>query len=109
MSEKSNIDFSFEFALSTVITLSVMTILVRKNPDMSTIIVAIGGLAVSYVVLYIINLLFPHINALSRNLYQYFIYSIMTNFNNLGYLHVWPPIMAVLVIFIVLLYNRNLG
>jgi ABC-type Fe3+-siderophore transport system permease subunit len=108
MSE-NNIDFSFEFAVSIIITLVIMTIMIKKNPDMSTIVVAISGLAIAYISLKIINLLFPKVNKAANNIYQYAVYSMMTNFNNLGYLHVWPPIMAVLIIFIVLLYNRNLG
>ncbi len=108
MSE-NNIDFSFEFAVSIIITLVIMTIMIKKNPDMSTAIVTISGLAIAYISLKIINLLFPKVNKAANNVYQYGVYSMMTNFNNLGYLHVWPPIMAVLIIFVVLLYNRNLG
>ncbi len=108
MSE-NNIDFSFEFAVSTIITLVVMTMMIRKNPQLSTVIIVIAGLAISYIALQIVNFLFPQINKVASSVYQYFLYTIMTNFNNLGYLHVWPPIMAVLIIFVVLLYNRNLG
>ena len=108
MSE-NNIDFSFEFAVSTIITLVVMTMMIRKNPQLSTVIIVIAGLAISYIALQVVNFLFPQINKVASNVYQYFLYTIMTNFNNLGYLHVWPPIMAVLIIFVVLLYNRNLG
>lgn len=108
MSE-NNIDFSFEFAVSIIITLVVMTMMIKKNPDMSTIIVAISGLAIAYISLKCINFLFPKINNAASNVYQYLVFSMMTNFNSLGYLHVWPPIMAVLIIFVVLLYNRNLG
>lgn len=108
MSE-NNIDFSFEFAVSTIVTLVVMTMMIRKNPQLSTVIIVIAGLAISYIALQVVNFLFPQINKVASNVYQYFLYTIMTNFNNLGYLHVWPPIMAVLIIFVVLLYNRNLG
>ena len=109
MSSNSNTDFSFEFALTTVITLVSITVLLKKNPKMSTFIVAIGGLVISYIILQVINFLFPQLNKIAQNVYQYFTYSIMTNFNNLGYFHVWPPILAVLIIIVVLLYNRNLG
>jgi len=108
MSE-SNIDFSFEFAVSMIITLLVMTMMIKQNPDMSAIVIVIAGVAVSYVSLQLINFLFPAINKVASNVYSYFIYTIMSNFNNLGYLHVWPPIFAVLIICVVLLYNRNLG
>ena len=105
----SNIDFSFEFAVTTIITLIVVTMMIRSNPDMSSIVVVVSGLVVAYISLMVVNFLFPQINKVASNVYQYIVYTIMTNFNNLGYLHVWPPIMAVLIIFVVLLYNRNLG
>lgn len=108
MSE-SNIDFSFEFAVTTIVTLVVVTMMVRQNPDMSSLVVVLGGLVVSFIVLQIVNFLFPQINKVASNVYQYLVYTLMTNFNNLGYLHVWPPIFAVLIILVVLLYNRNLG
>lgn len=108
MSE-NNIDFSFEFAVSIIVTLVVMTIMVKKNPDMSSVIIVVSGLAIAYITLQLVNFLFPQVNKVANNVYQYIIYSFMSNFNNLGYLHVWPPIMAVLIIFVVLLYNRNLG
>jgi hypothetical protein len=109
MSNGENIDFSFEYAVSIIVTLVVMSMLIKKNPSMNSVIVVIGGLAIAYVTLVIMNYLFPYINKIAANVYQYFVYSIMSNFNNLGYLHVWPPILAVLIVFVVLLYNRNLG
>ena len=109
MSSSNNIDFSFEFAVSTIVTIVVASILIKKNPNMSTLVVVLGGLAVAYVTLQIVNFLFPQINQLANNVWQYFAYQLMTNFNNMGYLHVWPPIFAVLIIIVVLLYNRNLG
>ena len=109
MSSSSNIDFSFEFAVSTIVTIVVASMLIKKNPNMSTLVVVLGGLAVAYVTLQIVNFLFPKINSTANNVWQYFAYQLMTNFNNMGYLHVWPPIFAVLIIIVVLLYNRNLG
>ena len=108
MSE-SNINFSFEFAVAIIITLVVMTMMIKNNPDMTTIVIVIAGLAVSYVALQVINFVFPQINKVASDVYAYLLYTIMTNFNSLGYLHVWPPIFAVLIICVVLLYNRNLG
>ena len=108
-SNGSNIDFSFEYAVSIIVTLVVMSMLLKRTPTMNSAVVVIGGLAVAYITLVIMNYLFPKVNKVAQNVRQYFVYSIMTNFNNLGYLHVWPPILAVLIVFVVLLYNRNLG
>ena len=105
----SNINFSFEYVVSIVTIIVVCNLLVKSNPQMNTIVVVITGLVIGYIALFIMNNLFPYINQTAYNIYQYYTYQIMNNFTSTGYIHVWPPILAVLVIFIVLLYNRQLG
>ena len=105
----NNSDFTFEYAVSIIITLVVCSITIQRSPKMNTFIVILLGLIVSYISLIIINFLFPQINKLFYNIYQYIMYMFMNNFNNTGYIHVWPPVLAVLIIFIVLLYTKNLG
>ena len=55
------------------------------------------------------NNIFPHVNKTASDVGQYYQYQWMNNFNSTGYVHVWPPILAVLIVFVVLLYNRQLG
>jgi ABC-type Fe3+-siderophore transport system permease subunit len=105
----NNSDFTFEYAVSIIITLVVCSITIQRSPKMNTFVVILLGLIVSYISLIIINFLFPQINKLFYNIYQYILYMFMNNFNNTGYIHVWPPVLAVLIIFIVLLYTKNLG
>ena len=105
----SNTNFTLEYALSLIVTLIVIQLLLKNNPSMSKVSVVIGGLVVAYVSLVIIHFILPKADEVGKDMYQYSMYSIMNNFNNTGYLHVWPPILAVLIIFVVLLYNRNLG
>jgi len=69
MSNGENIDFSFEYAVSIIVTLVVMSMLIKKNPSMNSAIVVIGGLAVAYVTLVIMNYLFPYINQNSRKMF----------------------------------------
>ena len=104
-----NINFSFEYAVSIIIILVVCNILVKTNPQMNTIVVIILGLLVGYISLWVMNKVFPAVNKTASNVGQYYNYQFMNNFSNMGYIHVWPPILAVLVIFIILLYNKNLG
>ncbi len=108
-SSASNINFSFEYAVSIVVVLLVCHTLVKNSPQMSTIIVIIAGLVVGWISLIITNTLFPSINQLFSNIYQYYSYQLMNNFNSMGYMHVWPPILAILIIFIILLYNKQLA
>ena len=103
------VNFSFEYIVSIVITIVVCNLLVRSSPQMNTVIVVIAGLLVGYISLYVMNNFFPYLNQRAYSIYQYFVYQWMNNFNSMGYMQVWPPILAILVIFVVLLYNRHLG
>jgi xanthine/uracil permease len=105
----SNINFSFEYAVSIIVVLVVCNALMKKNPNMSTVVIIILGLLVGYLALYVMNKFFPYINQAALSIYQYLEYSMLSNFTSMGYMHVWPPILAVLVVFVVLLYNKNLG
>jgi hypothetical protein len=104
-----NISFSFEYAVSLIVVLVVCNTLVKNSPQMNTVIVIIAGLIVGYLSLLVLNNVFPYLNNIAYSIYQYFAYEILSNFNSMGYIHLWPPILAVLVIFIILLYNKNLG
>ena len=108
-SSATNINFSFEYAVSIVVLLVVTNLLVKSSPQMNTVIVIIVGLVVGWITLIIMNNLFPSINQFFNNVYQYYAFQFMNGFNSMGYMHVWPPILAILIIFIVLLYYRQLG
>jgi len=105
----SNTSFNFEYALTIIIVLVVCNTLMKKSPQMNSAIVVIAGLLVGYISLLLINKLLPNINSFALSIKQYYSHAIMSNFNQLGYLNIWPPILAVLVVFIILLYNKNLG
>ena len=105
----NNTNFTFEYAVSIVVTLIVCSIAIQRSPKMNTFVVILLGLVVSYITLLIVNFIFPNINKIAYNIRNYITYMFMNNFNNTGYIHVWPPVLAVLIIFIVLLYTKNLG
>ncbi len=104
-----NTNFTFEYAVSVVVVLVSCNYLLKNIPQMNSALVVIIGLLVGFASLMIMNTLFPKINTFGSNVYQYYSYQYLNNFNSMGYVHVWPPILAVLIIFIVLLYNRQLG
>ena len=105
----SNTQFSLEYAVSIIVIIIVCSILYKSSPQMNTLIIVITGLLVGYITLFLINKLFPFLNLTAFNLYQYFSLEVMNNFNSMGYIHVWPPLLAVLILFVILLYNRQLG
>ena len=104
-----NISFNFEYALTIIIVILVCNALMKRSPNMNSAIIVLAGLLVGYLSLIILNNLVPGLNRFMNNIKQYYAYSIMGRFNNMGYFNVWPPILAVLIIFIILLYNKNLG
>ena len=104
-----NITFSFEYAISIIIVLVVCNLLIKSNPQMNTIVIILAGLLVGYLSLVILNKVIPSMNKSSSDLYNYYLYQFSNNFDSMGYVNIWPPILAILLIFIILLYNRQLG
>lgn len=108
-SSPNSTNFSFEYIISIIIILVVCNLLTKNSPQMNSAIVILVGVVVGYLSLFLMNTLFPQINQFGSNLYQYYYFQYMNNFTNMGYMRVWPPVMAVLIIFVVLLYNKQLG
>ena len=108
-SSSLNISFSFEYMVSIIVVIVVCNMLVKRSPQMNTIIVVVAGLFIGYITLYVMNNFFPYMNQLAYSIYQYYVYKITSSYTSMGYMHIWPPILAVLIIFIILLYNRQLG
>ena len=104
-----NSEFRLEYLISLIIILTVVVVLLKKKPDMNIIVVIIIGLIMGYISVKILSYLMPEASKFSNNVYLYSTNKIMSDFNSTGYYHVWPPILAVLVVFIILLYNRQLG
>jgi len=102
-------NFTMEYVVSVVVVLVSCNMIMKFSPQMNSALVVIVGLLIGYLTLLIMNTLFPAINQIGANISDYYSSMFMNNFNNMGYVNVWPPIIAVLIIFIVLLYNRKLG
>jgi xanthine/uracil permease len=105
----SNINFSLEYAVSIIVIIIVCNLLLKKSPQMNVFIVVVIGLIVGYIILFFMNNIFPHINNTANNVYQYYMYQIISRYTSMGYMHIFPPILAILIIFIILLYRRDLG
>ena len=105
----SNTSFTFEYAVTIIIVLVVCNTMLKKSPQMNAAVVLLIGLLIGYISLVVLNYVLPNINSVAYNVKQYYLYSVMSNFNDMGYFNIWPPILAVLVVFIILLYNKNLG
>jgi hypothetical protein len=98
------VNFNFEYVFSVIIILIVCDLLKKSNPEMNSIIILMVGLFTGFITLYILNNYFPTLFKTITNIYNFNKYQLFNNFNSTGYLHIWPPIFAVLIIFIILLY-----
>ena len=109
VSSSSTIGYGFEYFISLIIVIVVCNSLVKSSPQMNTFIVVLVGLVIGFISMKLLQFLLPNISSTLTNIYLYYTYQIMNNFNSTGYVHVWPTILAVLVLFVILLYNRQLG
>lgn len=104
-----NTTFSFEYIVSIVVIILVCDFIIKKQPQLNMVIVILIGLVTGYLTLLFINSFFPTFSKVFTHFGNYLEFEILNNFNNTGYAHVWPPIMAILIVFIILLYGRFLG
>lgn len=107
--QTANSGYAMEYFISLIIVLSVITILIKGSPTMNIFVVILIGLVIGFISIKILNNFLPVLTNFSTNLYLYSTNQVMNDFNSTGYYHVWPPILAVLIVFIILLYNRQLG
>jgi xanthine/uracil permease len=104
-----NTRFTFQYIISLIVVLVVCDLIMKAQPHLHILVVILFGLVTGYITLFFLNNFFPYFTKFTNNLGRYFEYEILNNFTNMGYAHVWPPIMAILLVFIILLYGRFLG
>ncbi len=104
----NDLKFTLNYIISLIIVLTVCIYLMKSVPTLHPVLIIVIGLLVAYLVVTGINLVFPTFTNTSENVSQYVEYSLYSSFNDLGYLNVWPPLFAVMIIFIILLYNGQI-
>ena len=104
----NDLKFTLNYIISLVVVLIVCIYLMKSVPTLHPILIIVIGLLVAYLVVTGVNFIFPTFTQTSENVSQYVEYSLYSSFNDLGYLNVWPPLFAVLIIFIILLYNGQI-
>jgi hypothetical protein len=101
--------FSPEYILSLLIALSSYYYINIYAPDSFVWLKIFAGLFFGYLSLLIFNSLFPSMNTIGFTIYRQLNNNIRTTINYLGYLYIFPPLLVVLIIFMVLLYSGQLG
>ncbi len=104
----NDLKFTLNYVISLVIVLVICVYLMKSVPSLHPVLIIVIGLLVAYLVVSGVNFVFPTFTNTTDNISQYVEYSLYSNFNDLGYLNLWPPLFAVLIIFIILLYNGQI-
>ncbi len=101
--------FSLEYILSLLIALLATYGVSKASPDMSPIVsYVIVPLAVAYISLQILNSLLPGLNTAGARMSAYVENKTLGEINNMGYVQIFPPLLAVTVLVFVLLFTKHL-
>ena len=101
--------FTLEYTISLLVALIVVGAINSAAPNTNTFVKILAGLLSAYLSLKIINVTFPKVNKYGHEVSMYLQNTAMNNVTTMGYAQVFPPLLAVLIIFMILLYNRNLN
>ena len=97
---------SFTYFFSVIVGLFCGYLLQKTMPNISILIILLFGAFTAYISLIIMNYIFPTINKHMNKVTSYTYDSMMDSVMNMGYVQVFPPIIAVLILLLVLLYNK---
>lgn len=102
--------FNLEYFLSVSAGLLAGYMVNSANPRANSVIkFFVVPLTVAYFVLILVNSMAPWINSTGYRVRMYAENKLYGQINNLSYIQVFPPLFAILIIFLVLLYSGNLG
>jgi hypothetical protein len=101
--------FSLEYVISLLLALLAAYGVAKTSPEMSPIVsYVIVPLAVAYVSLQILNALIPGLNTAGARMSAYVENKTLGEINQMGYVQIFPPLLAVTVLVFVLLFTKNL-
>lgn len=103
-----NTTFSGEYIFSVVCGLTSVYLIQRSAPRTHPLIkFFLIPLSVTYLILLIVNTIAPNINNTFKKFTNYITDRTENNINSMGYIQIFPPLFAILIIFVILLYNHN--
>lgn len=102
--------FDLEFIVTLVVTLYAVYLVNAGTPNTNPFITfLLLPLLIAYLVVMIINNLFPTLADWGNSVGNYVEAKAVGNLNSTGYIQLFPPVLAVMIVFVLLLYNRKLG
>lgn len=96
------------YGATIILVIAVVATILKKSPQMNTLVVVVIGLLVGYLFVLFMNTLFPTINSTIRDFRQFLYFQYLSGQDTVGYIYVYPPLLVVFIIFVILLYNRNI-
>ena len=101
--------FSLEYVMSLSIALLSTYSIAKASPTLSPMVTyLLVPLVVAFTSLRIFNAMMPGINRSGSKLSAYIENKTLGEINNMGYVQVFPPLLAVTILVFVLLFTNNL-
>lgn len=101
--------FTSEYVVSLLVALLAAYGVAKASPNLSPLVTyVVVPLAVAYVTLQIINAVMPGLNATGARVSAYVENKTLGEINSMGYVQVFPPLLAVTILVFVLLFTQNL-
>lgn len=102
--------FSLEYILSVLLALLATYGVSQGSPNLNPLLTyVVIPLAVAYVALQFMNATFPKMNDTGNRMSAYIENKTLGELNNMGYIQVFPPLLAVTLLVFVLLFTKNLA
>lgn len=102
--------FTTEYVLSLLLALLASYAVSKASPNLSPMIrFGIVPLTVAYVSLTVINSIMPGLNSTGARISAYIDNKTLGEINEMGYVQVFPPLLAVTILVFVLLFTKNLS
>ena len=80
---EQNLTITPEYGISLIVVIIVVSILMKKSPQMNTFLVIVIGVLTGYAFLLAINYIFPYFNQILTEIKEFFKYLILNRFNNM--------------------------
>ena len=102
----ANITFTLAYVLATLLGLLSAYLMNIFSPNLNPLIkFFLLPILVIYIMFMVFRFLFPNLNDFGKGLKQYVDSRTENNINNTGYVEIFPPIFAVFLVIIILLYS----
>lgn len=99
--------FNLEYIISLIFAFLAIYGVNKANPNLHPgITYFLIPLLIAYITIAIINNIFPSINKFGYQVYSYSQDNTLGMINDMNYIQIFPPILIILIIFILLLYGR---